>query len=198
MGATNWISVLLSGVCGAALSQGVTILLARSNLRKEGEITALLLALTLEEYASRCASYIIDNANWAQRGAHPDEAHTGMPALSEFSDKTNWRALGAVLTEKVLQIKVHIANAANEIGADWETGGSIVASDTTDAKCFEVGVEALNAAEDLRRAFKLNAMPVTGQWSLRDYLHKGLAEQEARKAAWLKRLETNPDPFAVV
>lgn len=189
----NWITPLLSGVCGAALTQGVTIFLARLNLKKEGEITALLLALTLEEYASRCASYVIENENLADRGVDPDQAHTNMPVLSDFSEKTNWRSLGASLTEKVLQIKVHIANASNEISGDWEMGGNITAADTTGAKCLEVGVEALNTAEDLRRAFRLTAMPVTGEWSLRDYLHKELAAQEARKAAWRKKLENSPD-----
>ncbi|WP_299009399.1 hypothetical protein [uncultured Caulobacter sp.] len=191
----KWVAPVAGAVLGSGFTQFVTWRLSKATLQKEGQITALLLALTLEEYASRCASYVIENENLADRGADPDQAHTNMPVLSDFSEKTNWRSLGASLTEKVLQIKVHIANASNEISGDWEMGGNITAADTTGAKCLEVGVQALNTAEDLRRAFRLNAMQMTGEWSLRDYLHKGLAAQEARKAALRKRLESSPDEF---
>lgn len=186
MAETNWFAILASGITGAALTQVAVSVRDAWVHRSEGKVTALLMALTLEEYASRCAHFHSENREW-DYGTGPN--HSDVPKLADYPDKTNWRALGVKLASSVLQLRVSYVNASIRISYQQPFGEHNVISEAEEM-CLELGIEALKAAALLRSDKRLPPIPADG---VRGYFDKAKADRDQRDAEFREKMKHDPN-----
>lgn len=183
------IQIFASGLTGAGLNQVWTEVRARLSERKDAGVTAILLAEELDAYVDLCAARRQDIKNSDSSGGEMGRAWRTIPDPPAFSDKTNWRALGLDLTQKVLRIRAVVLSRNRELEAIYDLVDSENAVEAASRCCVQTGCEASELARLLRSRHNVNLAPDIGdQWNAADYLAAEWAEivalnQEAKERA---------------
>jgi hypothetical protein len=175
-----FLTAVLGGAVGAVLTQAATFLRDWLTKTEEGQFTALTLALQLESYASTCAEPVYAIENYVE--GHTSEPSGSLPALPEFSDKTNWKGLGTQHASAVLGFRVEVNVLQGGVAQVWEIEGPVAAWGAAADSAVEAGADALRIAGDLRRAFRLGPMPKHGVFDPEEFFAVRLADLKKRRA----------------
>lgn len=177
-----WPLVLTSSVIAAFLTYGLGLLKDWFNRSRDADFAALYVALTLEDYASRCASVVGDiDTFWSSRG-HAGSSHGNVPELGAFGTDVEWKALGVKLTSKALSFRIRIGHTREMLTDLSQHVNEEIVEEAHD-QAVKLGLDALTAADRFRKVRRLGlALPVA-DWSTRDWLQEKADKIAARKAA---------------
>ncbi|HEY1224466.1 MAG TPA: hypothetical protein VGE54_04490 [Brevundimonas sp.] len=177
-----WPLVLTSSVIAAFLTYGLGLLKDWFNRSRDADFAALYVALTLEDYASRCASVVGDiDTFWSSRG-NAGSSHGNVPELGAFGTDVEWKALGVKLTSKALSFRIRIGHTREMLTDLSQHVNEEIVQEAHDL-AVKLGLEALAAADYFRKVRRLGpALPVA-DWSTKDWLQAKADKIAARKAA---------------
>lgn len=182
----NWVSfatAVLGGAVGAVLTQLAIFVRDWLNKREEGRFTALTLALALESYAIECAGPYFDLANYVRSKYATPEPSGSLPALPEFSDKTNWRSIGVTAASDILGYRVKVNTAHGSIANTRQYDGQQGAWGEASESGIELGALALRIATGLRKKFRLGVMPKSENFDPAEFFAERLTASKAHREA---------------
>lgn len=173
-----WPLVLTSSVVAAFLTHGLGLFKDWLNRGRDADFAALYVALTLENYASRCASIVGDIGTfWSSKG-QAGTGHGNVPELETFGAEIEWKALGVKLTSKALSFRVRVGHTREMLSDLSEHVNEEIIEEARDY-AVRLGLEAIATAEHFRKVRRLgNAQPVS-DWSTKAWFQ----EQADRIAA---------------
>lgn len=180
-----WPLVLTSSVVAAFLTYGLGLLKDWLNRARDADFAALYVALTLENYASRCASVVGDIGTFWSSSGNAGTGHGNVAELENFGADIEWKALGVKLTSKVLSFRVRVNHTREMLSDLSEHINEEIIEEARDHS-VKLGLEAIAIAEHLRKSRRLeNAQPVS-DWSTKKWLQEKadqIAEVKAKIAA---------------
>ncbi|GEM_PF-3472384 len=174
------VQILAGGLTGAFLNQVWTEVRGRWSERKDAKVTALFIIAELDAYVAACAHRrqdIINNDTSDGIIGHP--WHT-IPEVPQFSDKTNWRAVGLKPTHKVMSLRATAASHNAELEGLWDIIDAEDVVNCASDYCVETGLRAAALAEMLRTRFKIDPLD-EGEWDAASYLRSQGKVIEQRK-----------------
>jgi hypothetical protein len=194
MAADNiWLAAASSSVAVAVLTQVFSISREKLAHRTDQRLSALHVALALENYAGECARVLGEKETFIANDGHHGQDWGSVPALPEWPAAIDWKRLGIKNTEKVftLRVQVNAANAkiADQYDNDPPDGGD---GDVID-EAIKLGLQSLSLAASIRSTAKLDPL-LESEWPLDRYLaerrddralklERRLADAEARRLA---------------
>jgi len=180
---TDWVPILGGGVTGAFLTQGAVILREWLNETKDAKVSAMFLAAELDAYASSCAAVRQDVSNFESSGGEIGRAWHRVPELPEYPDKTNWRALGVNLSQRVLAFRSLVVSRNVELDALWdlmeEDDIVALASDQS----VKIGVRAVAQAIALRAAYRIQPIIDEDEFDVPNFLERELIDIQNKERA---------------
>ncbi|WP_156146880.1 hypothetical protein [Brevundimonas sp. KM4] len=177
-----WPLVLTSSVIAAFLTYGLGLLKDWFNRSRDADFAALYVALTLEDYASRCASVVGDiDTFWSSRGS-AGSSHENVPELGAFGADVEWKALGVKLTSKALSFRIRIGRTRGMLTDLSQHVNEEIVEEAHD-HAVKLGLDALAAADHFRKVRRLGPAPSVADWSTRDWLQEKADKIAVRKAA---------------
>ena len=155
--------------------------------RREGSYSAIRLICILEEYADKCISVVCDDgtshgqpAGRTERGELYYDPQVACPTPPDFPKDISWRSLPAPLAHRVLALPnkarstdQHIlANSEHAFPPDYEE-----VFDTRQKGYAQLGLDALEIADDLRKKFSISVKSranLNSDWDPYTFLRKKL------------------------
>ncbi|WP_306002293.1 hypothetical protein [Brevundimonas sp. C43] len=180
-----WPLILTSSVIAAFLTYGLGLFKDWLNRNRDADFAALYVALTLEDYASRCASVAGDN--WSSSGS-AGKQYENVPEMADFGSNVEWKALGIKLTSKALSFRVRVGHT-REMLSDLAQHIAEQISEDAHEHCVKLGLEAIAIAEDFRKDRKLGAAHPVSHWSAKTWLMEKSAQIAEAKAERTAREE---------
>jgi len=182
---TLWPLILTSSVVAAFLTYGLGLVKDYLTQKRDADFAALYVALTLENYASRCASVLGDIGDFLSSSGNAGAAHGNVPQLESFEGEIEWKALGIKLTSKALSFRVRV-NHTREMLSDLSQHINEEIIEEARDHSVNLGLEAIAIAESFRKTRRLgDALPVS-DWSTKKWLQEKadlIAERKAKEAA---------------
>lgn len=137
--------------------------------RLQGRVEALRVAVVLERYAAMCADLIGNHEAWTQQAPFASAPTGRIPAAPELP-AVDWRTLPVRVSSQVIALE-------NEVFLVTASLSELAVIDDTyvleRARDFagKYGLKALDAAERLRRDFKLPPLDLESvEWDFREQL----------------------------
>lgn len=177
------VQILAGGLTGAVLNQIWNEARASFSERRDGKLTAMLLAAELDAYVFACAERRQDIKNSDSSDGEFGRAWRTIPELPVFSDKTNWRALGMELTQQIVRFRAVILVRNKGLEAIWEVADSDAVTSEASDLCVKTGLEAIKFATALRAKHKIKPAQAEDQWDAPAYLATEWIEIQDRKRA---------------
>lgn len=187
------VQTVLGAGAGTAIVQIVAPMLMEGRRRKaHARYLAMRLSVILEDYASKCVDFIVENG---EAITPPDSEfpawNSNLPKLPALpADDEGWRAIDQSLASRILSLPNKIAGSQGVIGAvgEWEPDDL---GEHLDEHAAARGLEAWALAEELRRAHDL--APVDLIWdvpgSLRSTAKSAEEDKRKREAAAARNAE---------
>ena len=187
-----WLEVaklaLGTGVVATIVTQGFAWAIERWKSNKlskqEGTYLAARIAVTLEQFAIRCAEQIADNEMFRTSSGHAGRSHGTLPSINNFPPGANWATLDPRLLARSLSIpnELMLANRMISFWADIDPDPPTVWN-ACDAQAGKCGYRAWRLADDLRRRYRLpDFVPKDFSW---DSI-KALKDRHDREVARIK------------
>ena len=133
------------------------------NSKRVARYLALRMASLLEAFAHECWKYIDDNQRYYESGL-VSQLKVGLPQLPRYPDDPEaWKSLRLPLSEALLAFVNAVAidrldlELWEELIEDGDESMISDATDYTDKSCKERGIEALELAGKLRKAYGFSA-----------------------------------------
>jgi hypothetical protein len=180
-----WPLVLTSSVVAAFLTHGLGLFKDWLNRNRDADFAALYVALTLEDYASRCASVVGDIGTFWSSSGNAGTGHGTVPELENFKGEIEWKALGVKLTSKALSFRVRVGHAREMLFDLSQHVNEEIIEEARD-QAVKLGVEAIAIAESFRKTRRLGAALPISDWSTKKWLQEQaekIAERKAKDAA---------------
>lgn len=172
-----WPLILTSSVIAAFLTYGLGLFKDWLNRNRDADFAALFVALSLEEYASRCASVVGDIGTFWSSSGNAGASHVNVPELESFKSDIEWKALGIKLTSKALSFRVRVAHTREMLSNLSEHINEEIVEEARDHS-VKLGLEAIAIAETFRKTRKLGAPLPVSDWSTKKWL-QGKADEIA-------------------
>jgi hypothetical protein len=177
---------------GSLLTAGLTHLLTqwreRGKLKIKGTISALHVAIALENYAAECADVAGDNMSFRSSKGGFGVQHSNIPVAPIYPDGVDWEALGVDLTTEALDFRLRVGEARGSISFFAGFADEQGIDETTDA-AIELGLQAHKLADAIR---KKRGIKMRQHWREDHNTPKWLAEQwvavQERREAFSARL----------
>jgi hypothetical protein len=205
---TDWLPILVSGLTGAGLTQGAVSLREWWSEAKDAKVSAMFLAAELDAYASSCAAMRQDVRNFEASDGERGQAWRQVPELPEYPDKTNWRALGVKLSQRVLAFRSRVVSRNVELDALWDLMDSEDVIALASDKSVKIGFEAVTHSAALRAAYRIKPIDDEDEFDVRSFLERELKsirrKSEAAEARQAERADQRiaeaqePSPSALL
>lgn len=183
-----WPLILTSSVIAAFLTYCLGLLKDRLNRNRDADFAALFVALSLEEYASRCASVVGDIGTFWSSSGNAGTSHGNVPELGSFKSDIEWKALGIKLTSKALSFRVRVAHTREMLSDLSQHINEEIVEEARD-HAVKLGLEASAIAETFRDSRKLGDPLPVSDWSTKKWLQGKADEIAAVKAKQMIRDE---------
>jgi len=183
-----WPLILTSSVIAAFLTYGLGLFKDWLNRNRDADFAALYVALTLEDYASRCASVAGDIGDYWSSSGSAGKQYENVPEMADFGSNVEWKALGIKLTSKALSFRVRVGHT-REMLSDLAQHIAEQISEDAHEHCVKLGLEAICIAEDFRKDRKLGAAHPVSHWSAKTWLEEKSAQIAEAKAERTAREE---------
>jgi len=184
----TWDDTLKIGLGGflAVLAQVVVQLWTdwrdRRKIRREGAISALLIAISLEEFAERCAADAHGPDPYANG---PREARTAgellrpfrIPEAPEFSEDVDWMVFQPEMADRVLSFG-YVARRSVEALSRFDRASRENWIERRDS-VVELGLKAIKISDEIRASSGLARRGAEHSWMPREVL-EGIAGDIAR------------------
>ena len=158
--------------------------------RRDAKFVALYVAMTLEEYAEKCVSWVSDIDNYESSGGHAGKPHTSVPDMPDLREKVPWKALGMRDTTRVLSFGLEVVSVSSMIASTWEFGDPDDAVTEAYEYSTELARKAFELAADVRKSWSLatqhNPNP---EWDPKAWLEERWQKILTRRIARRKRDE---------
>lgn len=180
-----WPLVLTSSVVAAFLTHGLGLFKDWLNRNRDADFAALYIALTLEDYASRCASVVGDIGTFWSSSGNAGTTHGNVPELENFKGEIEWKALGVKLTSTALSFRVRVGHTREMLSDLSQHINEEIVEEARD-QAVRLGLEAIVIAEAFRKTRRLGAALPVSDWSTKTWLHEEaikIAERKAKDAA---------------
>lgn len=180
-----------SSVIAAALTQGTSVVRDWLKRRRDAAYSALYAALTLEEYARQCSSYVSDSETYEASSHAAGAPRARLPDKPVFADSIDWNALGVETTTDCLSLLVEIDMADQKIAAEFEYVDDDAGVAEMRRSTVDIGLRAYALAASLRKARGVEALKLDPEWNFVIYLSERkqhyieLAEKRAERNAKL-------------
>lgn len=168
------------GLCGALLNNFITVVrdcLGRADSRK---LSALQIALTLEQYASDCLDPIYDLANFVSSMQSTREPSGHVPVLAEYPTGVDWKSFGIERTSDTFNFRVSVQRAQGYLSNAWEFEGTEAAWNYAALKAAALGQKAWQLSTKLRAEFGLPLCTVHGDFDIAAFFQEELTKAETR------------------
>lgn len=154
----TWVGIVVtSSVVAAIVTAGTNWLLAARATKQAATYSAIRLATTLESFARECTSELDDHQAFVDSKGQIGDDKPNLPRFPAYPDDIDWKSLPVALSERALTLPSDVElDARGVIRFMWDVEGPME-SDTTVEKTAESGLQALNLAADLRRAYHFPA-----------------------------------------
>lgn len=183
-----WPLVLTSSVLAACLTYGLGLFKDFLNRNRDADFAALYVALTLEDYASRCASVAGEIGDFWSSSGNAGAQHENVPELNDFGSEIEWKALGVKLTSKALSFRVRVGHSREMLADLGQHIGEEIGEEARE-RSVKLGLEALDIAEAFRKVRRLGDAQPVSHWSAKKWLQEKAAEIAEAKAAEAARDE---------
>lgn len=170
------------GLCGAVLNHLITELRDYMGRRRSGQLAALQIALTLEQYASDCLDPIYDLANFGSSMGSTREPSGHVPVLAEYPTGVDWKSFGIKCTSDAFEFRVSVQHAQGYLFNVCEFDGAQSAWGYAALESAELGQKALLLATRLRLKFRLPVRRKHGDFDIEAVFREELEKAEAHKA----------------
>lgn len=180
-----WPLVLTSSVIAAFLTYGLGLFKDWLNRNRDANFAALFVALSLEDYASRCASVVGDIGTFWSSSGNAGTAHGNVPELENFKSDIEWKALGIKLTSEALSFRVRVGHT-REMLSDLSQHINEEIIDEAREHSITLGLEAIAVAESFRKARRLGDPLPVSNWSTKKWLREksdDIVEAKAKQKA---------------
>ena len=150
------------GVFSALVTKGMDWLMQRSQFKTETEKNARYLAariaVTLEQFALKCADWIADNEAYSDTRGSVGQLRLTLPLLAEFPSDAHWTAVDPALVSRSLSMSNELMLAKATI--DFAKGiadpeDHFYVCNAFDRQAGKCGYRAWQLAKDLRRKYAL-------------------------------------------
>ncbi|MGB3469760.1 MAG: hypothetical protein WBA51_02935 [Erythrobacter sp.] len=189
-----------SSVLAAVVTQGVSWF--RDHLKSKGnsDFAKVYLIAALEGYAAEASNSISDSENYEASDGATGRPVSNIPTLDAFTDKIEWRALGADTTKQMLRFQVDIEEVRASISFEWDViGDEDFILPTVREKTALVGLRALQLAATLQGTPEVAPIALADpDWSVKSALeadhnkYEGLRlGREARQQKMVDELSAN-------
>lgn len=175
--------IFLSGLLAAILTHAVGLLRDFWTKQEEAKTSSMFLTLALEAYADSCATREMDIGNHDRSGGHSGHAWATVPDFPEFSDKTNWRAIGVPLSMRVLECRARVITVQGYLEGILEFQGAEETVEETAFECIKLARHTLGVADALRGQFKLGERVTPYSWNVSEYADRQHEKMLVRRAA---------------
>lgn len=176
-----WPLVLTSSVVAALLTHGLGLFKDWLNRNRDADFAALYVALTLEDYASRCASVVGDIGTFWSSSGNAGTTHGNVPELENFKGEIEWKALGVKLTSKALSFRVSVGHTREMLTDLSQHVNEEIIEEARD-QAVKLGLEAIAIAEAFRKTRRLGAALQVSDWSTQKWLQEKADQIAAVKA----------------
>ncbi|NQE64527.1 hypothetical protein E1H18_4783 [Caulobacter sp. RHG1] len=170
--------IFLSGLLAAALTQLATFLRDYLTKSEQGRTSAMFVTLALENFAAvalyRAEQIELFNGSAGTMG----EPYVGVPAFPDFPPTTDWRAIGAKLSMKVLSGQGAVTAAQTKLDGILAVTDASHTADDTRIECVRVGYKLLTVAGEVRARFKLGRREHGGRFDLHAQYERRLPDVE--------------------
>lgn len=177
---TDWIPILGGGLTGAVLTQGAVFLREWWNETKDAKVSAMFLSAELDAYASSCVAVRQDVSNFESSGGEIGQAWRRVPELPEYPDKTNWRALGVNLSQRVLAFRSRVVSRNVELDALWELMDMDDVVALASDQSVKIGAQAVAQAVALRAAYRIKPVIDEDEFDVPTFLERELKDIQAK------------------
>ncbi|WP_396594351.1 hypothetical protein [Brevundimonas sp. R86498] len=181
-----WPLVLTSSVLAAFLTYGLGLFKDWLNRNRDADFAALYVALTLEDYASRCASIAGDIGDYWSSSGSAGAQHENVPELVDFGSDIEWKALGIKLTSKAMSFRVRVGHTREMLSDLWQHIGDQIGEEAREHS-VKLGMEALDIADAYRKIRRLGDAQPVSHWSARKWLREKADEIAEAKALEAER-----------
>lgn len=176
-----WPLVLTSSVIAAFLTYGLGLFKDWLNRNRDADFAALYVALTLEDYASRCASVAGDIGTFWSSSGNAGTAHGNVAEIENFGNEIEWKALGVKLTSKAMSFRVRVGHTREMLSDLSQHINDEIIEEARDCS-VKLGLEAIAIAEQFRKVRKLGNAPQVSDWSTKQWLQEKADQIADRKA----------------
>jgi hypothetical protein len=168
--------IFLSGLLAAALTQLATFLRDYLTKGEQGRTSAMFVTLALENFAAvamyRAEQIELFNGSAGTMG----EAYVSVPAFPDFPAATDWRAIGANLSMKVLSSQGAVTSAQTKLDGILAVTDALHTTDNARIENIRVGHKLLTVAGGIRARFKLGQREHGGRFDLHDQYERRLSD----------------------
>lgn len=169
---TGWFPILAGGLTGALLTQGAVSLREWWNETKDAKVSAMFLAAELDAYASSCAGMRQDVGNFETSGGELGQVWRRVPELPEYPDRTNWRALGINLAQRVLAFRSRVVSLNVELDALWDLMDAEDVIALASDQSVKIGLQAVTHANALRTAYRIKPVVDEDEFDVPSFLKR--------------------------
>lgn len=192
----GWLQIIAlvagSTVLATLLSQGITILREWRGMRRDARLSALHLALVIDQYAEACSGAVADIENYRSSRGNAGEEHVQLPPLPPYPEDMNWRALDMRSATDVLSFRVSVERANGQVADAAAFGMPHDCQNEVVRLGIELGLKAVQVAKEIRiRDGTLEWRP-SGYGAAESFLLErkaALAARERQLEEWRRKSE---------
>ena len=168
--------LLGSSVLSALINQAWTQIREHSKENTQSAFSALYVAISLESYASECASLIQDSTNFENSHGNAGSAKGNIAEFPNYPEGFDWVALGIKLTTKAMTFRVDVETTRTWFKGAWEFGDEDDIVPEVREQAALLGSKALALASELRRKHDIAPISYDDGWNIGEYLKTSHAE----------------------
>lgn len=181
-------TVAASSVLAAALNQLFTWYWSRRAEKRDAQISALYVSYHLHNFASACSHMYAEKDAYISTDGHHGVDHTCLPPFPEYSDKIEWRAIGAKTTQTAFSYRTGVEAVDQYILSGYEADGSELGDPALTDGLIDLGLRAFNDAKMIRSRHKIPDPIQMVEWSPEKYLVERKNARDRRKLEFRDRI----------
>jgi hypothetical protein len=186
-------SSVISGVLTVIGNHVSAVRREAKTVREKGDLSALLVAITLDQYAARCATTASETDTHEASHGGAGALYSNVPKAPTYPDEVDWQAIGIDMTTSVLDFGLRIGEAHEGLAGLGDVAPE-QAIDDTPPTAIQLGLEALTLSETIRQKRGIEIRkPWREDWNTKTYLKERWESIEADRAETEAYKKAHPD-----